>query len=538
MPFPAQAPVKKLNRQHDEFSDYSRAYEEFGILYEGGAKFRMQAGRFLRKRPKELPDVYTVRQQNLSYTNLLSNIIGWYTSAIFKTAPQLVKKVEGATEKAAKNPKAADPKAVADIPKPVEDFCEAFEKDCDLAGTTYTDFWPQVLESLLLYRSAYALIDLPLPGEDQPASLAQQQAAGKLDPYLVFYDPTNVINWDVDSYGNLEWVVIYIRATDEEFLGDPKLVDYWYYFDRRECALYQREVKTDESALPENAVADLVPGYPRAHAMTTLDCVPVRKLTVNKGLWLANRVYLPLLNHLNLDNSLDHGLFQSNLAQLVIEDGTSGTYEEGNVPGGAVTVSEVGYHHLPNGGKMYYLEPAGQSYAASQERINNLEERIYKACYLQDQARTNRSTPTAQSGISKSMDKAPSRDAMCAYGDIIRAGMQQVYQDVLDIRGFDTIVVDVRGLDFSDKATAEDLDLLEKSTIIPMNSTTYEREVMKKNARLALPDMNPEVLAIIDDEIDSNPTPSEQEAAQQEQERQDMINKFAGSFKQADQMTA
>lgn len=528
MPFPSTAEVKKLNRQHDEYCDYSRAYDEFSILYEGGAKFRGQVSRFLRKRPKELPDVYTVRQQNLSYTNLLSNIVGWYTAAIFKSDPQLVKKIDGVT----------DPKLATQLPKPEADFCEEFEKDCDLAGTNYVDFWPQVLESFLLYRYAYVLIDLPTPDEDRPASLAQQQSAGKLDPYLVFYDPQSVINWECDAYGNLEWVVIYVRVTDEEFLGDRKQVDYWYYFDRKECALYQREVKQDEARFPDDAVATLEPGYPRAHAMTAMDTVPLRKFSVKKGMWLANRVYLPLLNHLNLDNALDFGLFQSNLAQLVIVDGAAGTYEDGSVPGGAPTVSEVGYHHLPFQGDMFYLEPEGKSYVASQQRIDNLEERIYKACYLQDQARTNRSTPTSQSGISKSMDKAPSRDAMCSYGDVLTAAMQQIYQDVLDIRGFQTIMVDVRGLDFSDKATAEDMELLEKSTVIPVNSETYEREVAKKNVRLSLPDMNPETLKVIDDEIDANPTPSQLEAQQQEQERQDMLNKFAGSFKQADQMTA
>jgi hypothetical protein len=182
---------------------------------------------------------------------------------------------------------------------------------------------------------------------------------------------------------------------------------------------------------------------------------------------------------------------------------------------------------------MYYLEPEGRSYAASQTRIDNLEERIYKACYLQDQARTNKSTPTAQSGISKAMDKTPSRDAMCALGDLIRGAMQAVYQDVLSVRGFPGIEADIRGLDFSDKASAEDLDLLERGQLIPVNSKTFEREVGKKAARVTLPDMNPDTLRVIDAEIDANPTPSEQQAAQEEQQRQDMIAKFSQSFSDA-----
>jgi hypothetical protein len=521
MIFPLSAPCKLLNALHPEYEERCQSYDDFATLYEGGRSIKDKVGQFLRKRPKELSDVYIVRQINFSYMGLLGNIIGWYRSALFNADPQIVKKVAG------KDGAGADK-----IPGDAAAFCELFEKDCDGAGTTFTGFWPAVLESLLMFCGAYVLVDLPAPRGDEPApvSLAQQQRAGLLNPNLVFYEPRQVINWETDSRGNLEWVVIYVRDREQDFLGAPKVIDYWYYFDRQECALYQREVKADERTAPDQAIATLVEGYPRPHAMAGMNQVPVRHVKVAKGLWLANRVSLPLMNHLNLENSLDFGLFQSNLAQLVIEDGPNGTYESGSVAGGPPTASEVGYHHLPNGGKMYYLEPAGGSYATTQMRLDTIEERIYKACYLQDQARTNRSTPTAQSGISKTMDKAPSRDVMCALGDLLRMTMQSVYTDVLAVRGFADVVPDVRGLDFSDKAGAEDLDLLDKSTVIQVNSETYEREIAKKNVRLSLPDMNPETLKVIDDEIDANPTPSVQAAAQQEQQRADMLTKFTSSF--------
>jgi hypothetical protein len=519
--FPSTVKVTKLNAQQPEYASLRGAYDDFSTLYEGGKAIRDRVTQFLRKRPKELSDVYTVRQQNFSYTNLLGNIVGWYEAAVFKQAPQIVKKQAGAKGDAALK-----------IPGEVETFCAAFEKDCDQGGTSFVDFWPQVLESLLLYRSAYVLVDLPGASDDAPLSLGAQVRTGRLNPFLAAYDPTSVVNWECDARGNLEWAVLYMRCVEQKILDHAKQVDYWYIFDRQQVALYEREVRSDENRTPEDATATLAAGYPRPHALADQNRVPLRKITVPKGLWLANRVYLPLLNHLNLDNSLDFGLFQSNLAQLVIEDGTMGNYEDKPASGAPVS-SEVGYHHLPNGGKMYYLEPEGRSYAASQTRIDNLEERIYKACYLQDQARTNSSTPTAQSGISKAMDKTPSRDAMCALGDLIRGAMQAVYQDALSVRGFTEIEADIRGLDFSDKASAEDLDLLERGQAIPVNSKTFEREVGKKTARVTLPDMNPDTLRVIDAEIDANPTPSEQQAAQEAQQRQDMIAKFSQSFSDA-----
>jgi len=365
--------------------------------------------------------------------------------------------------------------------------------------------------------------------------LQQQKDGGLLNPFLVRYTPRDVINWETDAYGNLEWIEIKIRVQEQEFLGDAVVMDYWYFFDRQEVALYERAVKTSDNVAASPGVgapaaeemAQLAAGYPRKHATADQNRVPIRVVELREGLWLANRVYLPLVNHLNQDNAFDFGLFQSNLPQLVITDGEQGRYIE------PVVQSVVGYHQLPFGATMEFLEPEGKSFGASQARIDNLEERIYKSCYLTDQARTNKSTPAAQSGISKQMDKMPSRDALSGVGKVIRGSQQAIYQDVLGIAGFETIAPDIRGLDFSDKATADDMALIEQSTVIPVNSTLFEREIAKKNIRLALPDANSETIDAIDEEIDTNPTPSEVQAEQQEAQRQASIQQFQASLEAA-----
>ncbi len=162
---------------------------------------------------------------------------------------------------------------------------------------------------------------------------------------------------------------------------------------------------------------------------------------------------------------------------------------------------------------MYFLEPEGNSFKLSAERLEALEERIYKAAYLQDQGRSSKATPAMQSGYSKQMDKMPSKDALSGIASVIRPAMQAVYQDVTEIRGFD-VNIDIRGMDFTDKAGIEEMDFMEKSTVVDVNSPTFERERGKKFARVVLPDLNPETLKIIDDEIDANPTPDEELAKQ------------------------
>jgi hypothetical protein len=348
---------------------------------------------------------------------------------------------------------------------------------------------------------------------------------------LVVYTPSQVINWETDRYGNLTWCIIAVSEEKRQPMKAPTIVDYWYYFDQVQVACYSADreenaARTD--ATNATARAFMCPGYPRAHAMTNLKRIPIRKIEVPDGLWLANRVWLPLLNHLNLDNAYDFALFQSALAQLVI----TGKYDDD------LTLSEVSYIQLAIGGKAEFLEPEGRAYKSISDRLQDLEERIYKACYLMDQARTNRSTPSAQSGISKQQDKTPSRDALSGLGDVLRPAMQLVYQDVLAIRDLKEVTPDVRGFDYTDKAGVEDLDVLEKSTIIDIQSDTFKHERDMKMTRLVLPDLNPETQTKIDAEIQTNPTPEAAAAAQQEQQAAKQLDSYNQSFKQSEQVGA
>jgi len=518
--FPPTIPIKSLKETASDYNQYAETYRTVADLYQGGSVLRdkvIKSGYYLLQKPKEASEVFRTRQQGFTYTNLLSNVIGWYGSALYKVPAQIVKTRKG-----------VDGDGAAKIPAEAEAFCNAIEKDCDRAGTAFVDFWRKAFDSLMLNRAAYVLIDLPAPDADEPApaSLAEQQKTGKLDPYLVLYTPSQVINWETDRYGNLEWVIIAVANEDREPFKPCVTVDSWYYFDREQVACYQA-VRKDEKAGEEQR-AELVQGYPRKHAMSDLKQIPVRKVEAPEGLWLANRVFLLLLNHLRLDNGYDFGLFQSAFAQLVI----SGNFDD------SVVMSEVTYLHLPEGTTAEYLEPEGKAYEAIDRRLQSLEERIYKTCYLMDQARSNKSTPTAQSGASKQQDKTPSRDTLAGFGDIIRPAMQLVYSDMLAVRGMDDIVPDVRGFDFEDRADAQDIQLDMQAMAIDINSDTYRHERDKDFAQKRLPDANKELLTKIFEEIDVNPTPEAAAQALLEAQQAQQIDKFSSSFQGADKTAA
>jgi hypothetical protein len=528
--FPSSIEVKKIDCKASTYNQYSVAYQTFADLFQGGSVLQdavVNRARYLLQKPKEVRDVFKTRQQRFSYTNLLGNIIGWYGAALFKEPAQIIKKLAGvvAAIKGALVGTAATPTAPPAIPKESSDFCEAFEKDSDHAGTTFADFWRKVFESAVLHKAAYVLIDLPVLDPDAPApyTLDQQTKAGLLNPFLVVYTPSQVINWETDRYGNLTWCIIHVVIEERAAFEKPVTVDYWYYFDTLQVACYKAVREDDHKGYSDTDMADMVEGYPRKHAMSDLKRIPVRKVEVPDGLWLANRVFLPLLNHLNLDNAYDFGLYQSALAQLVI----TGEFDD------AITLSEVAYLKLQSGATAEYLEPEGRAYEAISKRLDGLEERIYKACYLMDQARTNKATAAAQSGLSKQQDKTPSRDSLAGLGDVIRPAMQLVYTDVLAVRGLTNVEIDVRGFDFEDKAGVEELDFMISAGQLDIQSDTYRRERDKKAGRRVLSDANPEVLAAMDKEIDANPTPEAAAAALVAQQQAQQAAGFADGMKGA-----
>jgi hypothetical protein len=488
-------PVKLLDAKHPYYADNAAAWNDIELLYRGGHALKAKAEHFLAKRPKELAEVYAARAARFTYQNILGTALGWYEAAMFKDDPDIhVKRGDG------------DPEGQQ------AEFYSRFLADCDRNGTTYVDTFRRVLRSLMLYRSAFVLTDLPKTAE-QPATLAEQKSSGALDPYLVLYDPRQVINWETDPYGNLAWIVIATTTEERAFGSDAAVIDRWYYFDATEYRVYQAK----RERLSEKAqTASLIDAGP--HALADASRVPVRWVQVSDGLWLANRVYLHALAHLNLQNAYYWGLTMGCLPVPVI----IGEYSE------PPTVSETAYIHLPEAGsKFEYAEPSGRTYEVSAREIQAIREEMYRQLSLQAQGRSTAATPAAQSGFSKEMDMAPSRDVLNALGDVLRAAMQSVLGDVAEIRGDRDVTFDVRGFTFDDDTSIDELAVAQAAADLGIPSDTLEKEVQKRVAHCLLKDARPDVIQRVEGEIDAAQGRQQRLAAEDQRRREQIRGSLA-----------
>lgn len=499
--YPQSVPVEKLDVQHCDYSTYIDAWNQLELMHAGGVRLKNQLQTFLMRRPKEMVDVYMERGKRFVYQNILGTITGWYVAKLYEREPR----IEVASG---------------------DDFYENFLKDCDRSGGSFVDADRDHFINQLLFGRSYALIDLPRADPSQISSRADEIDAG-IEPYLTIWDPRTVINWQVDDANNFNWIVMKSeRQFQEGPLLKPQTECYWHIFDRQNYYTYRHIQSADDVVLSTDthadtkAIATLIDSGP--HALAAYNRVPVRCLSVADTLWLGNRAYLQLLDHLDTENTYSWKLFMANLPLLVLKG-------EPNMTG--LSVSEAAWLHLKDDkASIEWLEPDGKSFEESRLRLQYLREEIYRGFYLQAQGRSSSATGAAASGYSKELDMAPSADVLNMFGAKHRADMQLLLSDVALVRGDKDLKPDVGWQKFDDKPTMAAISVAQAVQDLGIENPIFERELDKRVISSALDDANEETKAEALKFVDDNPSRSEKKTADQQMQQQ----AFAKSFQRED----
>ena len=502
----SSVPVNKLDRKHPLWHLHSDQWNTIDLLYESGVRLKNNGVNLLMKRPKELYDVYQERYRRLTYQDILANAIRWYLAKMFQTEAKI-------------------------DPKTDDERFAAFLQDCDRSGTTYSVFARDLLETMMLYQVGWVLIDKP-SAVDLPIPIntrADEKRAGLDQPYLVLYEPRQVINWQTDRYGNLNWAVIKTTTgSQESFLADPEQTVDWWAFDLNNYYHYQYKLDkskqvsemsifSDESAKwagASNASATLVDSGP--HVLSQWDRVPIRSCSLPKSLWFTNACYLQLCEHLDFLNSYTWKLFMACFPQLMI-------YSDKEITG--TTMGETSFLQLGAQDKAEYLEPDGKSFAECRQYLEMLRMEIYRDFHLQAQAKTSTATADGASGYSKEVDMAPANDVLNALGSNLRSYQQLLLEDFKLAAGMplnETTRPDVNGYHFDEKPAFQQIGTAQAAKDLGLNdkSPTLEKILYKDAAMPLLNGQNEEIKKKVLAEIDSAPTDKEQADAEQQQQRQ------------------
>jgi len=456
-----------IEQEHPDYTAKSRMWRRYRHLYGGGEQFREHASEYLLRRQKEPLEVYEERLARVFYENYLGSIVDWYTAALVRREPIL--EFEGTNERA-------------------KSFFAAFVQNCDLRGTTLTQFFKQQITEALVCGKSYVVVDFPRA--DSPAlTRADEDESGRSRAYLVAYSADELINWSRDQGGELEWVVIrtsLLKQDDVKTLG-WKRETRWIYYGREKFEIYERHgLAQDWTDQKQIELVDQ-----GRHGFAGIGRVPVFELRVSDGLWLANKIALLQLEHFNKSNALGWALTMGLFAMPVIYS----EREFNQITG------ESYYIQLGPEDRFGWTEPTGNVFQIAADNLGRLKDEIYRVSYMMQQAGDG--SGATQSGLSQQWDFSVTQEILRAYGDIAKDSIRNVLSAIVAARQ-DGLAVDVMGLDEFDITDFSTEAADAKSLLaLGIQSPTLTKQIQKRVAMKYLCDSRQEIKNRIAEEIDA-----------------------------------
>jgi hypothetical protein len=450
-----------IEQEHPEYTAKSRMWRRYRDLYAGGEQFRENAAEYLVRRQKEPMQVFQERLVRVFYENYLGSIVDWYAATLVRREPVL--EFTGANDTA-------------------KEFFAEFVQNCDLRGTTLTEFFKQQITEALVCGKSYMGVDFPRA--DGPAlTRADEDASGRSRAFLVAYSADEMINWSRDQRGEFEWVVIRTSCLKQDSVKTLgwKRETRWIYYDRQRFEIYERR----ESEQREIEMVDQ-----GDHGFKGIGRVPVFEVHVSEGLWLTNKIALLQLEHFNKSNALGWALTMGLFAMPVIYSDKEFTQITG----------ESYYIQLGPEDKFGWTEPTGNIFQIAADNLARLKDEIYRVSYLMQQAGDG--SGSRQSALSRQWDFSVTQEILRAYGDTVKDSMRVVLNTIAAARQ-DDLVIDASGLDEFDitdfSAEAGDAQRL---LSLGIQSPTLQKQVHKRVAMKYLCDARQEIKNRIADEID------------------------------------
>lgn len=458
--------IKLLNTAHPTYE--TGELSEQAALYQGGNPWRKLLDTWIPRHPQEMEDVWAQRKARATYENNAGPIVDLLAGALFTEAPVL-DGLEGPW---------------------VEDFLE----DVDGDGTPLVTWFHDRLVDGLVGRRAYAWVNLPARGDADPQSLAEEEAAGLLDAFLVPLTAEQVIDWETDAQGKLLWLMIRDVVHRRESPETGRQTVYrWTAIDRERIRRWEwkptegRERPEDDDNAEETLNV--------SHGFGEL---PVVELTLPSGLHAMGKLHDPAVELLRAQNDLSWGLHRAAHALLYIKS----KWDD------AKPVFGPGYYlRLGLDDDIGYAEPSGMSFELLAERITQLREGLYRVVHQMAVGADSSANRSQMSARSKAEDWRATEIVLSAYASLLRPFVAETMRLVSKGRGKEQRPT-VRGLEgWHQEELLDWLEAAAKASEALTLSDTFRRQVAKAQASRVLQDLPEDVRGQIEQEIDAAKLP-------------------------------
>jgi hypothetical protein len=305
-------------------------------------------------------------------------------------------------------------------------------------------------------------VDFPR-ASGEARSRAEEDACGQSRAYLTDYGPDEVINWNHDRLGGLDWIVLRTSCLQQSKVTDAKWEKEtrWIYYDRENYQIYRKRGESSPIELIDEG----------KHGLAALGRVPVFEMKVSEGLWLMNKSASLQLEHFNKSNALSWALTMGLFASPVVYSDREWKQ----------VVGESYYIQLGKDDRFGWTEPEGKVYQIAADNLDKLRDEIYRVSYLMIQAGET-GAGARQSAVSKQLDFATTEEVLRAYGATVREAMKRTLGAIAAARQ-DGVTIDVSGMDeFDINDLGTELDDAQKLLSLGIESKTLKKEVFKRLA--------------------------------------------------------
>lgn len=454
---PTYKTLKITNPQYDAVE-----LLQLRCLYDS-KKFEENKAMFLQQRPAEPDERYRLRLKEASYRNYIGPIIDFFASMLFSTRPNVA-----AADKDGKPN--TDP----------GDFYSEFKDDCDGIGTNIDALFKRALIDAAVCRVAWVRVLSP-DDEGAPAENAAEFSRRKLgDCTIQRVDPENVIDWETDDSGALQFVVIHEttkrRASIEE--SRDATTETW-------TVLYQERVDTYavryEPGSKPNGDDSIKLISSKSHGF---GAVPMIKLDVGEDMHVAGRLKSPQLAHFRKSNALSWSISTTCFAQPVF------TLMDRN----SMPTMGAGYGIIIGKDEsMTWAAPPTGHFAAISTEVKDEKDEIFRISHQMALGVENNAAAVGRSGESKQQDAQNTRVMLLAFSRVVKEAIEKLY-DMMSRQRDDQIKWSVSGLD--DFAALDIGGMLENlkslDAVGGINSEIFLREIAKRLADSFLPDISQE----------------------------------------------
>jgi hypothetical protein len=453
--------VKFLNAEHPQRN--ADLHCDYRALYEGGYRFRERVERFLCRNPSEPPAVYKDRCKEAPYRSYIGTVIDYLTAQLFSVAPQY-KAESGATP----------------------EWFNEFEDNCDGRGTNLSEMLRAVMVDALVHKTGTIHLEFPR-NYGAAASRYDADQAGATGVVLRRVERQKLVDWECDDLGNLLWLISYEsqRPRETPLAMRDATRHTWRVLSRDSAQIYQVDVPSNDFLRDESditAIADVSHG---------LGIVPAVQITIPDGLWIANRLESPQLEHFRLSSGNSWSIKRTCYAMPVFKV----------APDWEPSTMGAGYYlKIGPEDDAKYLAPPVEHLTVSTQETKAQKDEIFRIVTQMSLGVDNNAAAVGRSGKSKLADAEAMAITLGSYARILKDATKTVLGLLSRARG-DDVRWSVEGLDKYETLDPEMLiTLLKDAGDIP--SRQFKIESAYRKAIGLLPGLTEEVKADIHKEIE------------------------------------